>query len=426
MKMKTSHSRIKWAVLLFFFLIPPALVFSSGAEEAAAESEKASEIQFWWFGGAVREPTMTKIVEKFQEANPKIKVDLQMFSGWGDLHQKSLLAIAGGNPPDVTLIKPMNLADLAERDSLLNLDPYIARDNIDTTKWFDIVYGYDSHWNAKTYALPWNMAAYVLLYNKDSFSGVGMDPEKPPTTWNELLEYAKKLTDPAKETWGMLTPTNYNGFLMFLKQNGGDFLNKDNSEALINSPKGVEALQFLSDTMFVHKVSPEPGTTDKVDVYNGRIAMWYDHNGSLPNFKKFAPDLNFGSALNPKKVNTTTIEMSTIMSVFNASKHPDASWELLKWMCYNEDMQMLWSTEIGHLPAMQTLVNQPPFTVEPKWKGFQEQTMTAMWARPVALRALEMVQTLNSEVQAVHQQKKKPKQALDDAYARIMEIIKSK
>ena len=402
--------------------IAPA--FGSGQTDGSATMQAAAPvpIQFWWFGGAVREPTMNKIVDRFEAKNPQIDVTMQMFTGWDDLHQKSLLAIAGGNPPDVTLVKPMNLADLAERGSLLALDTYIDRDKIDTKKWFAIVADYDSTWKKKYYALPWNLAAYVLLYNKDRFTEAGLNPDKPPATWNELLEYAKRMTSGDK--WGVLAPAGVNGFLMFLKQNGGEYLNADYTKSMITEKEGVEALQFLVDLIHKHKVSPVPGTTDAVDLYNGRIAMWYDHNGSLPNFAKFAPDLNLASAVNPKKVNNVTIEMSTVMSIFKESNKPDAAWELLKWMCYDDDMQMLWATEIGHLPAVRALVDKPPFSTDQKWIGFAQQAKTAMWARPVALRSLEMYNALNSEVQAAMLDKKTVEKALADAQVRITEILR--
>ncbi len=413
-----------------FWLALALCVLGAGPLFASPQSEPATgskaiapaKIQLWWFGGAVREPTMKKIVDKFKEKNPKIDVVMQMFTGWDDLHQKSLLAIAGGDPPDITLVKPINLGDLADRGSLLALDPYIQRDKIDTKRWFDVVATYDSMWNKKYYALPWNMAAYVLLYNKDRFTEAGLNPDSPPKTWNELLEYARKMTN--KDKWGLLAPSGVNGFLMFLKQNGGEYLSEDLTKSYITEKQGVEALQFLVDLVHKHKVSPVPGTTDTVDLYNGRIAMWYDHNGSLPNFAKFAPKLNLASAMNPKKLNGVTIEMSTVMSIFKESRYPDQSWELLKWMCYDDDMQMLWATEIGHLPAVKSLVDKPPFTTEPKWLGFQQQVKSEMWARPVSLRQLEMYNTLDSETQAAMLGKKSVEKALADAQARILEFMK--
>ncbi len=401
-----------------------APLFASPQSEPATGSKVVApaKIQLWWFGGAVREPTMKKIVDKFKEKNPKIDVTMQMFTGWDDLHQKSLLAIAGGDPPDITLVKPINLGDLADRGSLLALDPYIQRDKIDTKRWFDVVATYDSMWNKKYYALPWNMAAYVLLYNRDRFTEAGLAPDNPPKTWNELLEYARKMTN--KDKWGLLAPSGVNGFLMFLKQNGGEYMSEDLTRSYITEKPGQEALQFLVDLVHKHKVSPVPGTTDTVDLYNGKIAMWYDHNGSLPNFAKFAPKLNLASAMNPKKLNGVTIEMSTVMSIFKESRYPDQSWELLKWMCYDDDMQMLWAVEIGHLPAVKALVDRPPFTTEPKWLGFQQQVKSEMWARPVSLRQLEMYNTLDSETQAAMLGKKTVEKALADAQARILEFMK--
>jgi ABC-type glycerol-3-phosphate transport system substrate-binding protein len=411
-----------WALALCVLAAGPLAASGQSDTAATPRTIAPAKIQLWWFGGAVREPTMKKIVDKFKEKNPKIDVAMQMFTGWDDLHQKSLLAIAGGDPPDITLVKPINLGDLADRGSLLALDSYIQRDKIDTKRWFDVVATYDSMWKNKYYAAPWNMAAYVLLYNKDRFAQAGLDPNSPPKTWNELLEYGRKMTTGDK--WGLLAPGGVNGFLMFLKQNGGEYLSDDLTKSFINEKPGVEAMQFLVDLVQKHKVSPAPGATDAVDLYNGKIAMWYDHNGSLPNFAKFAPKLNFGSAVNPKKLNGVTIEMSTVMSIFKESRYPDQSWELLKWMCYDDDMQMLWCVEIGHLPAVKSLIDRPPFTTEAKWLGFQQQVKAEMWARPVSLRQLEMYNAIDSETQAALLGKKTVEKALGDAQARVLEYMK--
>ena len=64
-------------------------------------------------------------------------------------------------------------------------------------KWLDGFYeGFmmNSQTGGKTYGIPWQRSTIILYYNKDAYREVGLDPDKPPATWEELEEYARKLT----------------------------------------------------------------------------------------------------------------------------------------------------------------------------------------------------------------------------------------
>ena len=52
------------------------------------------------------------------------------------------------------------------------------------------------------YGMPFQIAQMCLFYNKDLFVAAGLDPEMPPVTWDEYLEYAEKMTDSSKNTFG--------------------------------------------------------------------------------------------------------------------------------------------------------------------------------------------------------------------------------
>ena len=84
----------------------------------------------------------------------------------------------------------------AIRDAFLPLDKYIERDGIKAEDyykacWDEVVY------EGKVYGLPWNTDARALYYNKDIFAAEGLD--HPPRDWDELYEYAKKLTNYNKD-----------------------------------------------------------------------------------------------------------------------------------------------------------------------------------------------------------------------------------
>jgi ABC-type glycerol-3-phosphate transport system substrate-binding protein len=94
-------------------------------------SAQKKVIRYWSYGGRPCEEPLRRIIARFEAEHPDVSVELQMFGDWGDIHQKTLIALAGGEPPDVTRVKPLNVTDFAIRGALLPLDSYVERDTID-------------------------------------------------------------------------------------------------------------------------------------------------------------------------------------------------------------------------------------------------------------------------------------------------------
>lgn len=75
-------------------------------------------------------------------------------------------------------------------------------------------------WGEGLYALPFNRSTPMFYYNKDMFEEVGLDPEAPPQTWDELKEYAAKLSIP-DERWGFEMPIDAWFYEAFIMQSDG-------------------------------------------------------------------------------------------------------------------------------------------------------------------------------------------------------------
>ncbi len=69
--------------------------------------------------------------------------------------------------------------------------------------------------NDKLYSLAINLGEYALIYNKDMFRAAGIVDENgeptPPKTFDEVREYAKKLTDTSKQQYGIVFPIKWGG-----------------------------------------------------------------------------------------------------------------------------------------------------------------------------------------------------------------------
>ena len=68
-----------------------------------------------------------------------------------------------------------------------------AGETFDPNAYLPAVYGYYSTTDGKLLSMPFNSSTPVLYYNKDAFKKAGLDPDKPPKTWSDMEQYAKKL-----------------------------------------------------------------------------------------------------------------------------------------------------------------------------------------------------------------------------------------
>lgn len=134
-------------------------------------------------------------------------------------------------------------------------------------------YALDEHYATTTSAARLNGQLYGipilahpgrvgLYYNKNLFDAAGVD--YPDATWthDDFLAAAIALNDPDRRIWGFMDPEgSYFTSIVFIRAFGGDTLNADGTESLLNSDEAKAALAFQSALYNEHKVAPPPGTT---------------------------------------------------------------------------------------------------------------------------------------------------------------------
>ncbi len=379
-------------------------------------------IKFWIYGGAeVRDP-IKKVCDDFEKLHPDIAVDVQVFADWPDLNRKALLALAGGDQPDIIRGKPQLLADFAEKGALEPLDDYIKKERINTALFVDILFQKSAKYKGKTYAFPFHATAPALLYNTELFKAAGL--KRAPNTWDETVEFAKKLTIPEKKQWGLYPPQIFGVdiFILHLWQNGGKYMNDDYTKFLFNSPEGLEALQWEIDLMHKYKVTPPMDAQTNQDIYQGKVGMWITYSELRAVYQRDYPNLKFASAIFPKKLKRTSMDMCSGLMIFSASKVKKETWELLKFLCLNEDNQRYIMSQASYLPVTKKVLMSPPFYTDPFLKPFVWQLLHDIDARPIIPGADEMRNKLQQELQEAWFLRKPPEKALSDAEKAMTEI----
>ena len=219
-------------------------------------------------------PVMKSLVDKFNTANPNIKVTMNVYE-WADYYQKVPAAVSTGNGPDLGIMHVDQVATNAARGVVLPLDDLakslqLTEGDFSPPVWQAGVY------NAKRYAIPLDVHPLGMFWNKKVLESAGLDPEKPPTNAAEYLAALDKLKSKGIQGhWA--TPFPFTGTLQFEAltwQFGGQLFDETATKPLFAEQPGVQALTWLTD-LVKNGYSPKnvAQDADLIALQNGKNAF---------------------------------------------------------------------------------------------------------------------------------------------------------
>ncbi|MBN2828930.1 MAG: extracellular solute-binding protein, partial [Candidatus Cloacimonetes bacterium] len=200
------------------------------------------------------------VMKAFQEKYPWI--ELRSYSGIKienmDLDAGPLMAIAGGVSPDIIYVNFRQSATYIENNFLYPMDEYISMIpeeelKLRIEKPVMPVVKRKKFGDTKEHfwCVPYETLVRVMMYRRDLFRKVGLDPDKPPSNWDELLSYAKQMTIPEEGVFGMFLasgPQAAYDWITYLWSAGGEAVKQDPVTgewlAAFNSPEGVVAMDY--------------------------------------------------------------------------------------------------------------------------------------------------------------------------------------
>lgn len=370
---------------------PPAAQSGTAAGEAAAPAKAPVELRFIKL--SMDEPVAVYFEDtalpKFEEANPGLTVTVDM-SDWDHLGEKMLTSFAGNIPIDLVETGSDWVGPYAKRNQFMPIDDYISQDYQDEIGDFYAEMVDLSRFEGKLMALPYILDIRTMVYRKDFFEEVGLDPETPPDTWDDLVEYATKLVQTDDQgnfirsgyLMNVGDPTDaFFEFWYLLVQNGSGVImpwgSWDTNDITFNGPEGVEALQFLYDLIHKYKVSPLTGMSSKIPnlspLAEGLAAMQTNGSWEIGNWKEYQPDkidlLGIGVPLMKQK--RLQYAVPNVYATGINTKHPDEAWLLMKHMVSQEIMTGMLGA-VSSSPPRKSIAADADYMQNPMLKKFQE------------------------------------------------------
>jgi multiple sugar transport system substrate-binding protein len=350
-----------------------------------------------WLGDAEFK-AMQELGKRFTDNHPNVEIEyINIVDGGPFGRDKLQQMIAGGTPPDIMMLNTGQFEAFGSRDALAALDDRIAAESYDLSiYWPPAVEGIKI--DGKTYGLPKDISDHVVYLNTDLFAAAGVELPADEWTWDDFRDIAKQLTvdtdgDGNVDQWGTSIVNGVWSWGSFVITNGGQVLNDDRTECLLNSPEALEALNVYYGYLTADAVSVPPGTLPQTpgsfDQFNSGItAMQMAGPWFRPGLVENKP-FNWTLRLYPRPGADapTSILYTDQWGMSSDTKHPDEAWELLKFLGGAEG-QTIWSEIYGsrsitpikelalsdkwmtyggeeHRPDNQTILDQLERTVPP-------------------------------------------------------------
>lgn len=277
--------------------------------------------------GDPRRQAILQTIERFEKANPSIKVELGEVP-FDQYFQKVSIALAAGSGVDAFDVDSPLAASYGYQDVLLPLDEYL-----DKKDWEDFLEQdrQIATYQGKIISLPWSSSSQAVFYNLDMLREAGITPPATPDkrwTWAQLLDAARKLTrkapDGTTQVWGFVVEQIDRPYqiLPLLQSNGAQVLSPDGSKTagFLNSPEAVEALQVYGDLYNKHAVAPKKPIPDAFG--RGQAAMFLANSPHVNVLRRLFPQTKWALTPHPAFKKPVTPTGAWHVGVYKKTKHP--------------------------------------------------------------------------------------------------------
>ncbi|MDX1932946.1 MAG: ABC transporter substrate-binding protein [Capsulimonadales bacterium] len=301
-------------------------------------------VRFWHMWTAEWEAVIREIADRFNESQSRYEV-IPLSVPTASADSKFLLAAVGGDPPDMMAQWNLVLATWAENGVLFPLEELMSAEDRRTlrTDTYSFVRKV-GRFQDKLYAIGIGPNLSVCFYRTDHFRDAGLDPDRFPTTLEELTQAGETLT--RFDRTGRLKrigflPTEYPQFAGLF---GGGFYDETTGTVSLNTPPNRRALEYLAEAhrklgfenivRFTSGLTGDSGGSVDWPFISGAYSIVVDGQWRIEQLAKFAPDLPYRTApLPPPNGGTPNAGWANadMLLIPRDARQPEGAWEFIRF-----------------------------------------------------------------------------------------------
>jgi sn-glycerol 3-phosphate transport system substrate-binding protein len=336
---------------------------------AALAQKQPIEIQMWMGLTGLGGETLSKYGEEFNKMQSDYKVTVSFKGQYPEQRAAAVAAFRAGNPPHIMQMFDAGSGDMmGAKNAVVPVSEVYKRAGMqfNPTDFIAPARGYYGTKDGSLLSMPFNVSTAVLFYNKDAFVKAGLNPDKPPATWPEVIDAAKKIrsTDAAGcgfsttwLAWIMLEQLgSRHNMSVGTQSNGRAGLN---AELNFNAPIYVKMVQTLMDLQKDKSFDYGGRSNDaSAKFQNGECAMLTQSSGAFGGYVRDAK-FKWGVAPLPYWPEVKGAPYATTLGgaslwVFNAPNRSNEEFKgVAKFFEYLRSVPVMtdWSKTTGFLPA---------------------------------------------------------------------------
>ena len=330
-----------------------------------AESGERTTITFWNGFTGPDGPVLQMLVDEFNETNENgVYIDMDIMP-WDVLFQRLATVLAVQEGPDIIAFATEHIGTYALPGAIAPIGEIFSSGRIDSSVIPPYFYE-NLQFNGQHFGVPMNFATLLLYYNKDLFEAAGLDPERPPASWDELEDFALRIR--AIENmdvygFGLAVSQTIPMWPIMVWGGGGDFI--QNGRSVLNSEANVATITRWADLIVNSNIAPPIMTGAEIDSLfaSGRLGMYFVGPWATTGFTEGG--LNFGVAPAPAgPAGPITLATGVAMVMTSSSQNQEAVFDFFEWW-NSPDTQVRWSLGTGFPLARTDVLDDPRLEENP-------------------------------------------------------------
>jgi len=412
---------------------------------AAGSAHAAVEIQWWHAMQGALNDKVNEIADKFNTSQSEYKIVPVNKGNYDETMAAGIAAFRAGTQPAILQVFEVGTATMMSAKGAIKPVSVVmkeAGEKFDQKAYIPAVAGYYTSNKGEMLSFPFNSSTTVFYYNKDAFKKAGLDADKPPKTWPEVMQYSAKIKASGGQCayttdWqGWVHLESFSAWHNTLFATKGNGFGGTDARLTFNSPLQVRHIANLQEMVKKGYFSYGGRKSEsQAKFYNGECAMFTGSSASLANIRKNAK-FAFGVAQLPYYPDVQGAPQNTIIGgaslwVLNGKK-PAEYKGVAKFFTFlsRPEIQADWHQSTGYLPvtmAAYELTKKSGYYDKNPGADVSVQQMvvkTTDKSRGVRLGNMVQIRTvIDEELEAVWAGKKEPKEALDTAVKRGDDLL---
>jgi sn-glycerol 3-phosphate transport system substrate-binding protein len=330
---------------------------------------------------AANEDTLKVLVQDFNQSQGEVVVKLVFQGSYNDLLNKFLASLGRASElPALVQIEDISTQLMIDSGEITPVQDFIDQEDYDLSNFEPLVLDY-YRVGDRLYSMPFNLSSPILYYDKNDFREVGLDPERPPQTLEEVKEYSEKLLK--KDASGNVTRSGISlevspwHFEQMLAKAGALFVDNGNgregraTEAVFNGPEGKAIFQWWAEMVksdLAFNVGRNPGGADNLlAIASGRASMTIATSAALRSVFNVleaggAPgvELGVGPMPAPQSPGGGVVVGGASLWIVKArpEAEQEAAWKFIKFLV-EPAQQARWYAGSGYFPIRRDAFDEP-------------------------------------------------------------------